>query len=61
MAKNIGTLGKYDERRLWKCICINLRILLIFYLRNSQKYNLSLYNKNLNGGGGGGGGDIIMK
>ncbi len=22
MAKNIGTLGKYDQRRLWKCICI---------------------------------------
>ncbi len=22
MAKDIGTLGKYDERRLWKLICI---------------------------------------
>ncbi len=22
MAKNIGTLGKYDQRMLWKCICI---------------------------------------
>ncbi len=22
MAKNIGTLGKYDQRRLWKWICI---------------------------------------
>ncbi len=22
MAKNIGTLGKYDQRRLWKLICI---------------------------------------
>ncbi len=23
MAKYIGTLGKYDKRRLWKCICID--------------------------------------
>ncbi len=22
MAKNIGTLGKYDQRQLWKLICI---------------------------------------
>ncbi len=22
MAKNIGTIGKYDQRRLWKLICI---------------------------------------
>ncbi len=22
MAKHIGTLGKYDQRRLWKLICI---------------------------------------
>ncbi len=22
MAKNIGTLGKYDQRILWKLICI---------------------------------------
>ncbi len=22
MAKNICTLGKYDQRRLWKLICI---------------------------------------
>ncbi len=22
MAKNIGTLGKYDQRKLWKLICI---------------------------------------
>ncbi len=22
MDKNIGTLGKYDQRRLWKLICI---------------------------------------
>ncbi len=22
MAKNIGTLGKYDQRSLWKWICI---------------------------------------
>ncbi len=23
MAKNIGTLGKYDQRMLWKLICNN--------------------------------------
>ncbi len=39
MAKNIGTLGKYDQRRLW-----------IFYLKKSQKSNLSLDNKNLKWG-----------
>ncbi len=22
IAKNLGTLGKYDQRRLWKWICI---------------------------------------
>ncbi len=22
MAKNTGTLGKYDQISLWKCICI---------------------------------------
>ncbi len=22
VAKNIGTLGKYDQKRLWKWICI---------------------------------------
>ncbi len=31
MAKNIGTLGKYDQGRLWKVIA--LLILLIFYLK----------------------------
>ncbi len=36
-----------------------LLILLIFYLRNSQKSNLSLENKNLKRGGGGG--IIIIK
>ncbi len=51
MAKNIGTLGKYDQRRLWKLICIVNP--LIFYLKNSQKSNLSLDNKNLKWGGGG--------
>ncbi len=46
MAKNIGTLGKYDQRRLWKLI------ILIFYLL-SHKSNFSLDNKNLKEGGGG--------
>ncbi len=45
MAKNIGTLGKYDQRGLWKLICIV--DLLIFYLKNAQKSNLSLDNTNL--------------
>ncbi len=36
MAKNIDTLGKYDQRRLWKLICIVH--FLIFYFNNSQKY-----------------------
>ncbi len=42
MAKNIGTLGKYDQRRLWKLICIVNALLNIF-----TKTNLSLDNKNL--------------
>ncbi len=41
MAKNIGTLGKYDQRRLWTLIWIvHLFDLLFFFL--SQKSNLSL-------------------
>ncbi len=49
MAKNIGTLGKYDQRRLWKLI------ILIFYLflKKSHKSNFSLDNNNLKEGGAG--------
>ncbi len=43
MAKNISTLGKYDQRRLWKLICIVNPFDLLF--KKSQKYNLSLDNK----------------
>ncbi len=43
MAKNIGTLGKYDQRRLWKIICIVNPF--IFFI--SQKSNLSLDNNTL--------------
>ncbi len=48
MAKNIGTLGKYDQRRLWKWICIVNPFELL--LKKSQKFNLSLDNKNLKWG-----------
>ncbi len=48
MAKNIGTLGKYDKRRLWKLICIVNPFDLL--LKKSQKYNLSLDNKILKWG-----------
>ncbi len=47
MAKNIGTLDKYDQRRLWKCICIVNPLDILFL---SQKSNLSLDNKNLKWG-----------
>ncbi len=49
MAKNIGTLGKYDQTRLWKLICIvnTFYLFFIFFFLNSQKSNLSLDNKNL--------------
>ncbi len=30
MAKNVGTLGEYDQRRLWKWICI---VNLLFFLK----------------------------
>ncbi len=43
MAKNIGTLGKYENESA-------LLILLIFYFKNSQKSNLSLDNKHLKWG-----------
>ncbi len=35
MAKHIGTLGKYDKRRLWKLICIVNPFDFLF--KNSQK------------------------
>ncbi len=41
MAKIICTLGKYDQRRLWKCICFVNAFDLLF------KKKLSLDNKNL--------------
>ncbi len=44
MAKNIGTLGKYDQRRLWKLFWIVNSFDLLF-LKKSQKSNLSLDNK----------------
>ncbi len=48
MAKNINTLGKYDQRSLWKCICIvNPFDLLLDKLKKS---NPSLDNKNLKWG-----------
>ncbi len=43
MAKNIGTLGKYDQRRLWKFICIVNPFDLLFK-KNHKTYNLSLDN-----------------
>ncbi len=49
MAKNIGTLGKIDQRRLCKLICIVNPFDLLFFFK-SQKSNLSLYNKNLKWG-----------
>ncbi len=48
MAKNISTLGKYDQRKLWKWICINPFDLL--YKKKIQQSNLSLNNKNLKWG-----------
>ncbi len=48
MVKNIGMLRKYDQRRLWKLICIVNPFDQFFF--NHTKSNLSLYSKNLNGG-----------
>ncbi len=48
MAKNIGTLDKYDQKRLWKFICIVSPFDLL--LTNPQKSNLSLDHKNLKWG-----------
>ncbi len=45
MAKNIGTLGNFDQRRLWKLICIVNPFDLLF-----KKSNLSLNMKNLKWG-----------
>ncbi len=44
MVRIIGTLGKYDQRRLWKLICINSFDNLF------KKSNLSLENNNLKWG-----------
>ncbi len=44
IAKNIGTLGKYDQRRLWKCICIVNPFYILFFL-NPQKSKLSMDDK----------------
>ncbi len=49
MAKNIGTLGKYDQRRLWKLISI-VKTFWSFIKKKSQKSKLSLDNKNLKWG-----------
>ncbi len=46
----VGTLGKYDQRRLWKLICIVNPFYLLFKKKKSQKSNLSLDNKNLKSG-----------
>ncbi len=48
MAKNIGTLSKYEQRRLWQLICIANPFDLL--LKKKYIYNLSLYNKNLKWG-----------
>ncbi len=55
MAKNMGTLGKYEQRRLWKFICIVNPFDIL--LKKKTKSNLSLVNKNFKWGGG----NIIMK
>ncbi len=47
--KNIGTLGKYDQRKVWKCICIINPFNILFFL--NHKIYLSLDNKNLKWGG----------
>ncbi len=39
MAKNIGTLGKYDQRRLWKLICMVNNFL------SFDSLEISLWNK----------------
>ncbi len=49
IAKNIGTLGKYNQRRLWKWICIVNSFDLLFK-KKIQKSILSLDNKNLKWG-----------
>ncbi len=44
MAKNICTLGKYDQRRLWKCSCIVNHFDLLFKKNHT---NLTLGSSNL--------------
>ncbi len=36
MAKNIGTLGKYDQSRLWKLICIVNPFDILFFLNHKN-------------------------
>ncbi len=50
MAKNIGALGKYDQRRLWKLICIvnpfelhkNVTFHWIIRILNGGKYHYEI-------------------
>ncbi len=39
MARNIGTFGKYDQRRLWKLICIVNPFDLIFFYHKNQTFH----------------------
>ncbi len=48
VAKNICTLGNYDQRRLWKSALLILLINFLFYFL--EKSNLSLNNNNLKWG-----------
>ncbi len=48
MAKITGTLDKYDQRRLWKCICIVYPFYILlnesnFSLDKNFKCNLKFY------------------
>ncbi len=51
MAKNIGTLGKYDQRRLWKWICIVNPFDLLFK-KITKNLTFHWIIRILNGGGG---------
>ncbi len=53
MAKNINTLGKYDQRRLWKFICIANPFDLFLFIYFLNHKNLTFHwIRILNGGGG---------
>ncbi len=49
MAKNIGTLGKYDQRSLWKLICFVNPFYLLFK-KNLKNLTFHLIIRILNGG-----------